>query len=205
MRLVFEGAEGRMKMLKFTIELPDRITYSNRDHGKLSQLDLSKLGNEIVAEAAAFGLKTTIMNAYNSGDGSHAEKIAAMDKRIAALARGEWRSSERGPAIYTVWKDEVFIPHCIESGMTLADANKLVRDKVNEHFPKGTNATFANYIEATAIEAAAEFDGDRQAALEAVEAWYDDQLASRRKAREKAEAKITAPKLDLSAFKKAAK
>lgn len=192
-------------MFKVTIELPETQTYSNKEYGKLSQLKLDALAPDVIAQAALFGLNTRAMNAYNSGNGTQAEKVASMNKTLDTLQRGEWRSSERGPAIYTVWKDEVYVPMCLEQGMTLADAEKAIKAKIAECFPKDTKATFANYIEATAIESAPDFDGDKAAALEAVEAYYDAELAKRRADRAKVEAKVVAPKIDLSAFRKAKK
>lgn len=189
----------------FTITLPDRIRFSTRAGGDLATLETAGLTDALVSIIAERGFRIIGMNTYNGGgkEASDAEKQAALEKKLAAWKRGEADVTDRGEAIFTVWKEEVFIPHCLENGMTLKAANDLVKAKVTEHLGKGSKATFSNYIEATAIESADQFDGDRSAAREAVEGWYDDQLATRRKAREKASAKVTAPKLDLSAFKKA--
>jgi hypothetical protein len=145
------------------------------------------------------------LNAYNSVEGSHAIKLAAMQKRIATIASGEWTATERGEALYTTYRDEVFIPLCMEQGMTMKEAESLIRQKVKDTFPPDTKATFTNFIEATAIEREAEFAGDRSAAREAIEAWYESQLETRRAARAKAESKVAMPTIDLAAFKKPVK
>ena len=193
-------------MTKVSIELPATVTFSNKALGKLNKIDLAKLPAVTIARAAMFGLNTTCMNAYNSAakDG-HVAGMAAMDKRIGSLLRGDWEQAERGEGIMTTYKDEVFIPLCLESGLTLKEAEALIKAKVKEAFPPETKATFANFFEATAAEQAADFDGDVNAAREALEAYYDDQLATRRAAREKAAEKVKTPKIDLAAFRKPAK
>lgn len=195
-------------MSKFTITLPDRIAFSTRAGGKIATLETAKLSDALVSVIAERGFRIIGMNTYNGGgaNASDAEKLAQLEKKIAAWLRGEPDVIERGDSYYTAWKDEVFIPMCLEQGMTLADANRLIKAKVTERLGPDTAAKFSAYIEVCALDevAAGNFD-DTATAREAIEAFYDAQLTERRKAREKATAKIEAPKLDLSAFKKAAK
>lgn len=202
-------------MLKVTIELPESFGLFNSDDHKLAEVSFAKMQERGVLESFLGGasgaivkaLRIPAMNAYNSG-GAKAkphEKQAQLDKRIAAWESGEWAIAERGEGIFTAYRDEVFIPLCMEQGLTMKQAEQLIRDKVKESFPPDTKATFANFIEATAIERAAEFDGDRSIAREAVESFYEDELQTRRAAREKAAAKVTTPVIDLAKFKKPAK
>lgn len=191
-----------METFKVTIELPKVHTFSNKERGKLSQLPFDKLDPAMIARGAVFGLDTTVMNAYNSGGKSHKEKAAAMDKRIATLLSGEWTATERGEGIYTAYRNEVYLPLAVEQGMTLAAAEALIKAKVKEHFPPETKATFGNFLQATASERKGEFGGDAAKALLALEAWYDSELNRRREALAKAETKVVAPTIDLSAFKK---
>lgn len=192
-------------MTKFVIELPAKIALFTGDNHKVAELDTSKFTESFVAEAFEKAIRIAAMNTYNGGgkDSPAHEKQARLDKRIASWYKGEWAIAERGEGIFTAYRDEVFLPECLEQGMTFKQAEQLIRDKVKEHFPPETKATFANYIEATAIEHAPDFDGDRVAAREAVESYYEEQLATRRAARDKAAAKVKAPTIDLSKFKKA--
>jgi hypothetical protein len=192
-------------MTKVTIELPASVTFSNKAHGKLSVFKTEGLAASVIEAAAMLGFKTSILNAYNSVEGSHAVKLAAMQKRIATIASGEWTATERGEALFTTYRDEVFIPYCMEQGLTMKQAEQLIRQKVKDSFPPETKATFANFIEATAIERESEFGGDRQAARDAIDQWYESQLETRRAAQAKAGAKVAMPTIDLGAFKKPAK
>lgn len=191
-----------MKMVKVTIELPETISFSNKEKGNLSTLNAGSLLPIVIAEAAKFGLNTRVMNAYNSGGKSHKEKLAAMDKTIAVLNGGEWTASERGEGIYTAYRNEVFLPMAVEQGMTLAAAEALVKQTVKDNFPPDTKATFGNYLQATANGRKAEFGGDAAKALVALESFYQSELERRREALAKAETKVVAPVIDLSAFKK---
>lgn len=200
-------------MLKVTIELPDTFRLFNTDDHKLAELSFKEM-NEAGVLASFLGgesgavvkaLRIPAMNAYNSGGSkaSKAEKQAALDKRLAAWKRGEWAITERGEAVYTMYRDEVYLPMSLEQGMTLSAAEKHIRDKVKEYLPPESKATFANFMLATALEQKAEFGGDQGAALEAVEAFYESELDRRRAEIDKRAAKVEAPKIDLSAFKKA--
>lgn len=195
-------------MVKFTIELPETETlFTGDDRQSVGVIEFKRFTPEFIADAFPRALRVVAMNAYNSG-GSKAkphEKKAQLEKRLNSWYEGNWAIVERGEGIYTALRDEVFIPLCLESGMTLKQAESLIRDKVKEYFPPDTKATFANFIEATAIERKAEFGGDVSAAKAAIEAYYEAQLATRREARAKAESKVAMPKIDLAAFKKAAK
>lgn len=201
-------------MLKVTIELPETVGFFNSDDHKLAELSFKDMADSGVlakflsgaSGAVVKALRIPAMNAYNSGGSkaSKAEKQAALDKRLAAWKRGEWAITERGEAIMTVYRDEVYIPMSLEQGMTLAAAEKHIRDKVKEYFPPETKATFANFMLATAIEQKAEFGDDQAAALEAVEAFYESELERRRAEIAKRAAKVESPKIDLSKFKKKA-
>lgn len=195
-------------MSQFTITLPDSIAYSTKAGGKVAALDTRQLTDELVGIIATRGFRIIGMNTYNGGgkDASDAERLAQLEKKLAAWGRGEADVIERGDSYYTAWKDEVFVPMCLEQGLSLKQADKLIKDKVHAAFGPDTPAKFSTYIESCAKDevAAGNFD-DTAAAREAIESFYDDQLTTRRKAREKSSAKITAPAIDLSAFKKSAK
>lgn len=165
-----------------------------------------ELPAEVVARICEAGAKVILTNAYNGGgkDASEAEKTAAMVKKLDSWKRGEFNVVERGESFYTAWK-QVYLADCVAAGMTVSAAESLLKDKVTERLGKETKATFANYLEATALEYvdAGEFE-DKAAALEALEAHYTAKAQEAAEAAAKAAEKIKAPKLDLSAFKKKA-
>lgn len=212
----FEAATWKEHdMLKVTIELPETMAILNSDDHKLAELSFKKMAESGKIESFLGGrsgaivkaFRIPLMNAYNSGgkDAKSHEKLAQLEKRIKAWESGDWAITERGEGIYTAYRNEVYFPMALEQGMTLANAESVIRAKVKEYFPPDTKATFANFIEATAIERADEFDGDRGAAREAIEAFYDSELTRRRDVIAKSASKVTMPTIDLGAFKKAAK
>lgn len=202
-------------MLKVSIELPETVTLFTAEGGESFPLsfkalaDSGKLAEFIGGKDGALvrALRIPAQNAYNSGgkDATKAERAAKAHKRIKAWESGDWAIVERGEAIYTTYRDEVYIPMSLEQGMTLAEAEKHIKAKVKESFPPETKATFANFMLATAIEQKGEFGDDQGAALEAVEAFYESELERRRAEIAKRAAKVEAPKIDLSKFKKTAK
>jgi hypothetical protein len=192
-----------MEQISVTITLPESIAFSNRDRGPLAKLALADLPADMIARGAIFGITTSIMNAYNSGGDSHNAKFAALEKRLTALRRGDWEQAQRGESYFTTWRDEVFIPRCIEDGMTIAAAKELIKEKVASAFGAKETPTFNRYLDACAVDEvkAGNFEttGD---ARDAIEAFYTFNLETRRAARAKSAKKITAPSIDLSAFKK---
>lgn len=193
-----------MEQVTISVSLPESISFSNRDKGLLGKLGLAELNADIIGKAVVFGLTTSVMNAYNSGGDKHPDKLAAMEKRINALLRGDWAQASRGETHYTVWRDEVFVPMCLEAGMTIKAANDAIKAKVKEAFGPDESATFSRYLDATANDEhkAGNFE-TAGAARDALEAFYDAELTKRREATAKAASKVVVPSLDLSAFKKA--
>lgn len=173
--------------------------------GVAFNVDWADLPVEVVARICEAGAKVILTNAYNGGgkDVSEAEKTAAMAKKLDSWKRGEFNVIERGESFYTAWK-QVFLADCVAAGMTVSAAEGLIKAKVEERLGKETKATFANYLEATALEYvdAGEFD-DKAEALAALEAHYGAEAQKRAEEAAKVAAKLAAPKLDLSAFKKA--
>jgi hypothetical protein len=193
-----------MEQISVTITLPESIAFSNRDRGPLAKLALADLPADMIARGAVFGITTSIMNAYNSGGDSHDTKFAALEKRLDALRRGDWEQAQRGESYFTTWRDEVFIPRCIEAGMTIAAAKALIKEKVASAFGAKESATFNRYLDACAADEvkAGNFESTADA-RDAIDAFYASDLESRRAAIAKSAKKITAPSIDLSAFKKA--
>lgn len=163
------------------------------------------VSDEVKAKILEAGAKVILTNAYNGGgkDASEAEKTAAMIKKLDAWKRGEFIVIERGESFYTAWK-QVYLADCVAAGLAVSAAEANIKAKVEERLGKGTKATFAAYLEATALEyVEAKAAPDKDAALAALEAYYTAEAQKRAEAEAKAKAKVKAPTIDLSAFLKA--
>lgn len=188
-------------MTKVSVELPASIFLRNHE-GKALSVTAEQM-TPVLAELIKVGAKTVLTNVWNGGgkDATDSERLAALQKKLDAWSRGEFNVTERGESQYTAFK-EVFIADCIAAGHTTKSAEEAIRAKVAELLGKDTKATFANFIEATAIEYEKAGDMTRDEARNALEGYYANEADKRAKAREAANAKIELPKLDLSAFKK---
>jgi hypothetical protein len=105
------------------------------------------------------------------------------NKKLDAWKRGEFNVTERGESQYTAFR-EVYIADCIAAGFTTKQAEDALKAKVIERLGKDTKATFANFIEATAIEYAEGGEMNRDEAREALEAYYAKESDRRAKERE---------------------
>ena len=194
-------------MTKLSITVPDRINLRtvHRD-GKpvpfvVQPGDIPAAVNAKIYEV---GMRVLLTNVYNGGGkaATDAERLAALDKKHDSWLRGEFNVVERGESQYTAWR-EVFLADCIAAGMTSKQAETAIRDKVTERLGKDAKATFANFLEATAIEYAEAGDMTRDEARMALDGYYTAEADRREKERAKAEAKIDVPKIDLAKFRKA--
>jgi hypothetical protein len=189
-------------MPKFTIDLPESTFIRNID-GKAFNLVWGDVAT-VLAQIAVTGAKVLLTNVYNGGGktATDAERFAALQKKIDSWKRGEFNVVERGESQYSSFR-EVYMTDCIVAGMTSKAAEAALKAKVEEVMGKDTKATFANYIEATAIETAKAGDMTRDEAREALEAYYVAESDRRAKDAAKAELKIKPPVIDLAAFRKA--
>lgn len=192
-------------MPTFNIELTDRIFLRNHN-GKAVYAEPAKF-EAVLSKVCEVGIKTILTNVWNGGgaNATDAEREAALNKKLDAWARGEFTVVERGESSYTPMRD-AFIADCMAVGMTQAAAEAAIKEAVTERLGKDAKATFANYLQATALALveAGEFD-DADTARETLEAAYADKAQKRAEAAAKVAAKVKVPTLDLSAFKKAAK
>jgi hypothetical protein len=193
-------------MFKVAIELPESVFIRNVG-GKAVACPLKDIPANVIADLVVGGVKIISTNAFNSGgkDTPEATRLAQMQKRWDAWLRGEYVMVERGETQHTGMK-EIFIADCVAAGMTTGEADKLIKAKVAERLPAESKATFANFLDATALEyvEAGEFETASEA-REALEAHYAAKVEEQAKARAKASAKVVMPTIDLSAFKKAPK
>lgn len=194
-------------MAKFTIELPDRITVRTVG-GSPVYWEVAKMPESVMADIARVGGLTVLTNAFNGGGSkaTDAERLAAMQKKLDAWERGEFRVVERGETAFTGMREAWLDEFRAATGASLKQAESFLADKVHATLGKDSKATFSNYLDVTAAELvkAGEFDNAADA-REALEAHYAKLADDAAKARAKAGAKIEAPKIDLSAFKKPTK
>lgn len=188
-----------------TLTLPKRVVLGSVD-GKPVYWDLEATVPLIGAKLVEVGGRTVLTNAYNGGGSkaTDAEKVAARQKKLDAWARGEFNVVERGETAFTGMR-EAFLDEFREAtGASQKQAEAFIADAVHNALGKDAKATFSNYLDVRAAELvkAGEFEsaGDAREALESHYAKLADDAA---KARAKTAAKLEAPKLDLSAFKKA--
>lgn len=184
---------------EYTITLSDGILI--RSHaGEAIRWNPSETP-DILSQLALVGAKTILTNVWNGGgkDATDAERLAALTKKLDAWKRGEFNVTERGESQFTAMR-EVYIADCVAAGLTTKQAETALRDKVAAFMGADTKATFANFLEASAIEAAKAGDMSRDEAREALESYYAAEADKREKERAKAGAKIEAPKIDLAAF-----
>lgn len=188
-------------MAKHTINLPASIFLRNHQ-GKALNVTEAQLA-PVLDKLAIVGAKTILTNVWNGGgkDATDAERLAALMKKLDAWSRGEFNVVERGESQYSAFR-EVYVADCVAAGFTTKQADEAIKAKVAERLGKDTKATFANFIEASAIEYAEAGDMTRDEAREALEGYYAKESDRRATERAKASAKIELPKIDLAAFKK---
>lgn len=194
-----------MSKSTYAIELPDRVLVRTVA-GEAVYWDISKLPLAVLAEVCRVGGLTILTNAYNGGGGNatEAERLAAMKKKLDAWERGEFRVVERGESAFTGMRESFIDEFRAANGASLKQAEAFIADKVHAAMGKDSKATFSNYLDVTAAELvkSGEFESAADA-REALEGHYAKLADDAAKARAKASAKLEAPKLDLSAFKKA--
>lgn len=188
-------------MSKHTIELPASI-FLRTHAGKAINVTEDQLA-PVLAKLVEVGAKTILTNVWNGGgkDATDSERLAALDKKLAAWSRGEFNVTERGESQYSAFR-EVWLADMIAAGNSTKASEDFLRAKVAERLGKDTKATFANFIEASAIEIAEGKEMTRDEARNALESYYASESDRRSKEREKAGSKVTLPTIDLAAFKK---
>ena len=188
-------------MAKVTVNVPDRIFLRNHN-GEAIYATAEQL-TAVADKLLEVGAKTILTNVWNGGgkDATDAERQAALSKKLDSWSRGEFNVVERGESQYSAFR-EVFVADCVAAGMTTKAADEAIKAKVAELLGKDTKATFANFIEASAIEYAKGGTMTRDEAREALESYYAKESDRRAKEREKAGSKIALPTIDLAAFKK---
>lgn len=184
-----------------TITLPETIFLRNHE-GQALHVTAEQMA-PVIDKLISVGAKTILTNVYNGGGekATPAERLAAVQKKLDAWSKGEFNVVERGESQYTAMR-EVFVADMVAAGHTTAAAAEAIKAKVAERLGKDTKATFANFIEASAIEYAEAGDMTRDEARTALENYYASEADRREKERAKAGTKVELPKIDLAKFKK---
>lgn len=143
--------------IKIEITLPETVLIRNID-GKPFNVDVAKLAThpQVLADLAMGGMKIIGNNTYNSGgkDAKPAERMAELERRVNGWYAGNYvtvggpRDSLAGDM------KEAFIANRVAKGMTVGDAEKLIRATVTEVFGKDDKATFGRYLDAVATQVA---------------------------------------------------
>jgi hypothetical protein len=190
--------------MNVSISLPSRTLLRNVD-GKPVYIDWSKVPASVLPAILEGGAKIVLTNAFNSGgkDKTDGERLAQLEKRLAAFYRGEYVIAERGESAYTgMWNAYVDETRA-ETGCSVADCDKAKRAAITRVFGEKEKATTALFFKALATDIAKENDTDVSAELEAVESYYAGLAAKAAEQTAKAAAKIDVSGLAIARFKKA--
>lgn len=196
---------AKSELVDLAFRCPRFLRLSTKAGGVVREVDLSEMPVDLFTEVFPAAIRVVLMNTYNGGgkDASDAERLANLDKKLAAWKNGEANVRDRGESETAAWK-EVYLSDCIAAGLTTKAAEAALKAEVHERLGKETKATFANYIEAVAIASESD-DVTRDMAREALEAYYATEAAKRAAEARKAVESIKPPKIDLAAFLKPAK
>lgn len=198
-------------MAKYSIELPNEIKVPVSDTGLFTVVPVKEIATnhpDVIRFAALAGFMGALNNISRGKDektgrpNSDDTFAATRDKRVKPWLAGSWASTERAESQFTQWR-EVYIADCVTAGMTVSAAESAIKAKVAERLGKDTKATFANFIEASAIEYAEGGEMDRDQAREALENYYASEAERRAKELAEAGEKVKPPVIDLAKFKKA--
>lgn len=185
------------------IELPSTIFICNMD-GEAINWDVDKTPDAVIRDILVRGGLTVLTNVKNGGgkDASEAEKKAALLKKLDGWYAGEFSRVERGESQFTAMR-EAYVTSLVKAGMSAKAVDAGIRDHIANVLGADTKATFANFIEATAVQMERAKKGTREEvriALESKFAAMADELAAERA---KAGSKVKLPDIDLGDFLKA--
>jgi hypothetical protein len=199
-------------MTKVTLNLPSAITVAlGKDSGKRQEVETARVAANVWEAIAVAGAKVILTNVFNGGgkDASFDDKAAAVQKKLDAWYRGEFAVIERGDSAMTAMKEACLEYRISQYGETMAQAERHIRDTVKETFGEKESATFGKYLDAVGTALAREQHGKAATAEQVaearatVEAFYQGLADEAARKRAEIAAKVKAPKLDLSMFKKA--
>lgn len=170
----------------FTTEvtLPKRILLRNVA-GKPIYLEVDKLPASVIAAVFEGGAKVILTNAFNGGgkDRPEAERLAQMQKRMDAWARGEYVVVERESA-YGAMREAYIDETKARTNASVKDIEAGMAKAVKDAFGKDEKVTFGRFLDAIALVLASAKNGSPAEVREKLEAKYArlaDEAAAKRK------------------------
>ncbi len=137
--------------ISVTITLPESIFLRNVG-GVKQVLDVTKLPESVIGPIFETGAKTVLTNAFNGGGSAatDAEKLAAMQKKIAAWERGEFNVVTRGESGMSMLREQYIDERREATGATRGAVEKAIKSAVQDTFGKDEPATFGRFLDAVA-------------------------------------------------------
>lgn len=128
---------------------------------------------------------------------------AARQKRVDSWKAGQWASIERGDSNMSLVKDQYYAEALTERMMDKAKVDAEVKATIEANMPKGTKATFANFLMALAIGFDPKADEAEVKGIAAqIEASLLERAVEAKRKREEAAKKIKVPALTLEGLLK---
>lgn len=172
------------------VEVPVRDSVAVATYGgKTVWLEASKLSPEMLGTLIYEGSLRILRDGIGAKDLSDAERIAKLEKRLAAWKAGSFRVLERGDALASLMREcyvrEVQAKH---PGATQRAVEKQMRETVKATLGEDVNATFENFLRAVA-KGVAEREGKEEVEvaellIEKYEAAARELMAERERAKE---------------------
>jgi BMFP domain-containing protein YqiC len=144
-----------------SINLP-AATFLRNVAGKAIKLDWSLVPAAILPMILEVGAKTVLTNAFNGGgkDASDADKLAAMEKKMAAWYRGEFNVVTRGDSLITAMREQYIDERRAATQSSRKDVEASIKQTVASVFGKDEAATFGKFLDAVATLKAKATRGD---------------------------------------------
>lgn len=138
-------------MTAISINMP-AATHLRNVGGKSVKLDWSKVPAGILPAILEVGAKTVLTNAFNGGGkgATEAEKLAAMEKKMAAWYRGEFNVVSRGESGMGALKEQYIDERRADTGASRADVERAIKATVASVFGRDESATFGKFLDAVA-------------------------------------------------------
>jgi hypothetical protein len=184
-----------------SINLP-AATFLRNVGGVAVKLDWTKVPEAILPAILEVGAKTVLTNAFNGGGktATDTEKLAAMEKKIAAWYRGEFNVVTRGDSMMTAMREQYVDERRAATNATRADVEKAIKATVKAVFGADESATFGKFLDAVATLKAKETKGDYGTIREEIEAGLETRTILAQAERAKLAAGLDTSSIDLAAL-----
>jgi hypothetical protein len=150
-----------MTNVTMTIELPGSVHLRNVG-GVAVALDVGRMSSAMIAKGFEVGVKTVLTNTWNGGGKalSDAERLAALEKKLAAIYAGDWNVVERAGGVYVAMEEQYKDERKAAVGASAKQVDKDMRALVEKVFPKSERFTFGLFLDAVATMKAKADGGD---------------------------------------------